>query len=1079
MAPIVFPTVGMDEDKTTNDANGEDVNELPAEAAELTQLIIAFERRQQELLAALPPGWTPEVPRTQTGQPQRPQITQPRSRSNAPPRFNPAWEGRTPGDAAAMYTHPPLTPGNPQMTSTRTPGHPSNTPNPVNLVKLNRTPHQETFRVLILQTLQLKDLGISMMGKHCANFVNLPSSSSLQCVADDHSFNFEFPVKQYIFSTEDNIRNDVQDLLQTPNHIAEVWNIEVSPPLTRPSIWTLDEMDPDSSRLIFVRVHAGGDVYTEHSASREATDAMSQMVYRRGGTNHIGTHNSVFEIIQRCHICSAQTFLQALLDFAVSMNSTTSSEFLIADAIARLLSNTPPAVVLSDYVPPSVPIRNTTSKTPSQNFSPFKEKEKQLRLDKTLALQLMSNPGPLKSWPDSSSMQAWHLRIILAFHTGIYFSQLHQMLQLGIDVVLREISTAVIEKASEKFPDMLRLYHDRVHRGHLDTALKHCSTKFSSTIGTTELDGSCIVPDIMVQAFHTALAYLLLTLRAIPYTHDSGVMAHNEAQRLSRITRKAGISDGTFLREGADRYHNYHILWGPAVYSMLQPDIRGFLPHLVSLFTDNAFIGRFMEIANDFMKRYAKTINQTVGQILDSVESHRHGGVEIDFPNYTRTTARIFSLPPDLSLFADLSQVLFTNKSKNAGIQPKGTPNPGSLTDRGLDLTSNFLSYATEIMAPPNNIGSMLGEDGQSAPTTILFCDPFDCALPTQPSSMMLVPFKPPETIITRQDPPQRTDPTGVDRRVEILETQMHSMVETQRRNHQELMSHNAHGITLLRTQIEQSMPLSLRHAPPSILGAAASAPQYIAPARNIRLIDEQPISFVQYAENTPAPRPWQPREQGRQPTSNRFPTRMMPQLESRRRADPPPTQLDAQGRQIRRPRMPRLDINGKPILRLVDKPPTPYNDIDIMVRTHISAYGIKSEADYLARGEELCVLCGPNADHYTNRCVKIWAASEAGRRGMGVVRAAEKVRLALTRGPGGELNLVSISDSLMCFECALATSTTSESDAETAILYLVDAFGLDTGDPAEELFYAADHADYTQRLLQIGVYTLPSSATQ
>jgi len=87
----------------------------------------------------------------------------------------------------------------------------------------------------------------------------------------------------------------------------------------------------------------------------------------------------------------------------------------------------------------------------------------------------------------------------------------------------------------------------------------------------------------------------------------------------------------------------------------------------------------------------------------------------------------------------------------------------------------------------------------------------------------------------------------------------------------------------------------------------------------------------------------------------------------------------------------------------------------------------------------------------------------------MGVVRAAEKVRQALARTPQSS-EICSITDSLMCFECALANVDSAEEVTADTILYLMDAFGLCATDPAEHLFEAADQADYPAQMYTLGL---------
>ena len=88
--------------------------------------------------------------------------------------------------------------------------------------------------------------------------------------------------------------------------------------------------------------------------------------------------------------------------------------------------------------------------------------------------------------------------------------------------------------------------------------------------------------------------------------------------------------------------------------------------------------------------------------------------------------------------------------------------------------------------------------------------------------------------------------------------------------------------------------------------------------------------------------------------------------------------------------RPPRLNADGSVKMRLMDKPPTLFNDLTsdakVVLATRI---GITSEAQFVDMGGRLCLLC-KNPDHLLHHCVKVWAATEAGQRWLGTTKAAE-----------------------------------------------------------------------------------------
>lgn len=80
--------------------------------------------------------------------------------------------------------------------------------------------------------------------------------------------------------------------------------------------------------------------------------------------------------------------------------------------------------------------------------------------------------------------------------------------------------------------------------------------------------------------------------------------------------------------------------------------------------------------------------------------------------------------------------------------------------------------------------------------------------------------------------------------------------------------------------------------------------------------------------------------------------------------------------------------------MRLMQKKPTKYADIPPQLRTHLAgSRGIANESDWDAKGDQPYELCGPNADHWLNRCVnKIWASTQKGQAHFGPAKAAQRM---------------------------------------------------------------------------------------
>jgi len=836
-----------------------------------------------------------------------------------------------------------------------------------------------------------------------------------------------------------------------PSNGLNDWTYNTSGAFAYPANWPFSAARFGHTCFI-VRVHVGGS--QRNSTSSASVAALTQRVYSRA--------DDVFDGVENCYDFPATLLLQA-----IHKARKGDEDHHMITALAGLLTLSP-AVTLTQSPsecrklpnPRVAPDRSTVREV----ITPTKIKidvpiTKEFKLSKSLANQLMQSPGPLGAWDKLISVQAWHLTILIAFETGLYTSYLPNILPLGIETVLREIKTAIIERAGIRFPEFRRIYHDSANRQELEKTIKHCVKTFEEETGVLQTDpDSTILSAKIIGAFMVALSHLLLLLRALPYAHDPNVMARSEAQRLSRITRKVGITDAEFLREAGERLSNYVTLWGPKWFSFLQPELRGLLPHLVELLTEPSFIGRFMELANEFVKTLATQMTLSLDELLH--KNKTTSGIMVAFPGQVKsTTMRIFTTANDLSRMSDISDSLQKELNTHNGT---------------ADLVSSFLTYVTEILGSPNTMGAIMGADGTASASTVLaLSDPFDNVIPAPlPHTVMAqILAKPPilavpaQTGIVSQPAVDanfvnnRDTNARMDRLEELLRKGIadnaeatRAMASTSLMQYRQLMDHAAHGQRLQQAQLEQVMPDSLSHAKPI----------YSLPKR-VLYADQQQL----YVDNTRTERqpqpllPYKPQWRSgnapsRTPNAGRFGPRLRDQM------------------QERTSRPPRLDAQGKVIFRLMDKPPTPWDEIDTNLKVHLAAFGIRSAQDYLARGEEPCVLCGPNADHCSNRCVKVWAASEKGRNGMGVVRAAEKVRQALSRPPQPS-EICTIADSLMCFECALANIPSAEDDTEATILYLVDAYGLNDTDSADLLFEAAEQATYHARMYALSLECSPS----
>jgi hypothetical protein len=121
-----------------------------------------------------------------------------------------------------------------------------------------------------------------------------------------------------------------------------------------------------------------------------------------------------------------------------------------------------------------------------------------------------------------------------------------------------------------------------------------------------------------------------------------------------------------------------------------------------------------------------------------------------------------------------------------------------------------------------------------------------------------------------------------------------------------------------------------------------------------------------------------------------------------------------------RRPVARNADGSIKP--RLMDKPPTLWSEIQPSMRQTLALFGIKDNQDWIKRENDVCKLCGPDANHYWSRCVRVWASTPGGERLLGASRAAEMIRAAQANVPSTVAAVAYLFDAQnaepSCYEC-------------------------------------------------------------
>ena len=110
-----------------------------------------------------------------------------------------------------------------------------------------------------------------------------------------------------------------------------------------------------------------------------------------------------------------------------------------------------------------------------------------------------------------------------------------------------------------------------------------------------------------------------------------------------------------------------------------------------------------------------------------------------------------------------------------------------------------------------------------------------------------------------------------------------------------------------------------------------------------------------------------------------------------------------------RQPRPPQRDANGQIILRLLDKPPIPWDDVAEVIRAALleGPTRVATAEDWERHGGSPCWLC-ERKDHPLNRCYRVFRLSDKGRAW------AEKVQM---RGP--DSSAVTVAE--VCADCGRA----------------------------------------------------------
>ena len=533
-------------------------------------------------------------------------------------------------------------------------------------------------------------------------------------------------------------------------------------------------------------------------------------------------------------------------------------------------------------------------------------------------------------WAKKLPIAAWHLRVVQAFKSGQCRETVPGL--VSYQEGLRSLATALKACTPPHAQMLVAIYDSHLHVESVDALCDEMQTYL------LELRRGGRPAESMRPEFMYCLHTLLLELRAIVHAHDMNAMGRYEARRVTERTRRSGVDDATWVRESLDLFQCFTTLWGPELSGLyIAGEMKDFLLQLVRNLHEETWKHQVMSLAEEFMKAYAKEQGCSLESLKGTVDEGRIVNAPMwrafSSPRTTTssTTVRFFQGPHQLRRIIELG------------------------------LLSPFVhEMYLQLLGPSNYYSATAGEGSgpeDDKTTPILAIDLFDSeAAPTphDEHGMQLVAkgtakgktvhFAPETTAAASgalaSPPPQLERPVTV----KDLEEWKKSFQASHDKYLQQLAENHQSCFLNFHRQLDNVAAHTDLHRAP--------VPPATAP---MAAMDSRPP----YSGDR------------RSPVAGTPPRRYDGQRDRER--PPPPRQTDAGGRGF----------------RLMDKPPTPWDDIPEHVRRYLAGLGIADKAAWDAAANVRCGVCGAYADHPWSRCVKIFASTLRGEEVLGKMNAA------------------------------------------------------------------------------------------
>lgn len=527
-----------------------------------------------------------------------------------------------------------------------------------------------------------------------------------------------------------------------------------------------------------------------------------------------------------------------------------------------------------------------------------------------------------------TNMAAWHLRVVLAFNSG----QCRHMVPGLVTYAegLRSLATALKSciHSAPHAQTLATVYDSDLHVRSVDAL---CDEMQAWLLGSLRGGKKA---ESMRSDFMYCLHVLLLELRAIASAHDTNAMGRYEARRVAERTRRQGIDDAAWVKEYTEVFSCYTTLWGPHLSDLyIKGEMKDFLLQLVRNIQEETWKHQVMMLAEEFMKAYAKE----QGRTLDSLRGATEENQLVEVPVW-----KVFTSP----------------RTPTASTTVRFFQGPHQLRRIiELGLLQRFVSEMSVQLLGPTNYYTLTSEAGGKDSAQVMPVFAIDAPegeqteAATSSQGIQLI-TKAKQTRFAAEAAPAATSastppPAQVEKLRKEQEEWMKGFQASCEKYLEQQAEHNKSSLLNIHRQLDNLATRTELHRAPS---SSLTAP-----------IANADVRTPPMGERRQTPQGATSRRTDAQRGGDRYPPR-------------------------------RAEDGGSGGLRLMDKPPTPWDDIPEHVKKMLSSLGMRDKAAWEAATNTPCGLCGPYANHAWSRCLKIFASTRRGEEVLGKMNAARQL---------------------------------------------------------------------------------------